>query len=206
MKPGEVGKAYDQITHLWDNEQFNRNNGIAQHQRAIGWTLQRGKALDVGCGCTGRLTELMLSEGFTPEGVDVSAQMLAIAQQRHPALTFYHADICEWQIPDHYDFITAWDSIWHVPLAQQASVIGKLINSLNPGGVLIFSFGGTDQSGEHSNQAMGPTMYYSTLGTRGFLELITRLGCECRHLEYDQRPELHTYMIVQKPVHVGRDS
>lgn len=199
MKPDDIGKAYDRITHLWDSDQFNRHNGIAQHQRAIGWTVQRGKALDVGCGCTGRLTELLLSEGFTPDGVDVSAHMLAIAKHKHPDLQFYHADICEWPVPDHYDLITAWDSIWHVPLAQQAALIQKLVNSLNPGGVLIFSFGGTDQASDHSDNAMGPTLYYSTLGTRGFLELITTLGCDCRHLEYDQRPELHAWIIVQKP-------
>ena len=46
---------------------------------------------------------------------------------------------------------------------------------------------------------MGPEMYYSSLGVNGFLALVSRLGGVCRHLEYDQYPELHTYMIVQKP-------
>jgi len=45
---------------------------------------------------------------------------------------------------------------------------------------------------------MGPEVYYSSLGTAGFLELIMELGCICRHLEYDRYPELHTYLIVQK--------
>ena len=79
MTPDNIGKAYDQITHLWDNDQFDRSNGIAQHQRAITWLAQKHKALDVGCGCTGRFTDLLLSEGFTPEGVDISAKKLAIA-------------------------------------------------------------------------------------------------------------------------------
>ncbi len=35
MNPHDIGKAYDQITHLWETEGFNRNSGIDQHKRAI---------------------------------------------------------------------------------------------------------------------------------------------------------------------------
>jgi hypothetical protein len=45
---------------------------------------------------------------------------------------------------------------------------------------------------------MGPEVYYSTLGTQGFLSLLLQLGCQIKHLEYDQHPELHTYLIVEK--------
>ncbi len=124
--------------------------------------------------------------------------MLHLAKQKHPDVTFHHQDICQWQPLEKYDFITAWDSIWHIPLVQQESVMTKLIGSLNKGGVLIFSFGGTDEPGEHTDSFMGPEVYYSTLGTNGFVSLLMKLGAVCRHLEYDQHPELHTYLIVQK--------
>ncbi|GAA3973916.1 class I SAM-dependent methyltransferase [Allohahella marinimesophila] len=198
MNPKTTGLSYDRITHLWESESFNRANGIEAHKRAIRFSKNRGQALDVGCGCTGRFIDLLMSEGFSPEGVDISVRMVLLARERHPDVNFHHQNICEWVIPNKYDFITAWDSIWHIPLEQQEQVIGKLVSSLNPGGVLIFSFGGTDEPGDHTDNFMGPEMYYSSLGTNGFLELIIRLGCACRHLEYDQHPELHTYLIVQK--------
>ncbi len=158
----------------------------------------RGKALDIGCGCTGRFIDFLQQEDFTPEGVDISDEMLRLAKQKHPDVTFHHQDICQWQPLEKYDFITAWDSIWHIPLVQQESVMTKLIGSLNKDGVLIFSFGGTDEPGEHTDSFMGPEVYYSTLGTNGFVSLLMKLGAVCRHLEYDQHPELHTYLIVQK--------
>jgi len=130
--------------------------------------------------------------------VDVSGEMIKLARDRHPNVPFHQGDICEWTPLGRYDFITAWDSIWHVPLDQQANVITKLVSLLDAGGVLIFSFGGTDEPGDHKNDVMGPEVYYSSLGTRGFLALLLDLGCICRHLEYDQYPELHTYLIVQK--------
>ena len=198
MKPVEIGKAYDQIVYLWTSEGFNRQNGIQQHKKAISFTQNRGHALDIGCGCTGRLIDLLASEGFEPEGVDVSEEMIRLARERNPEITFHHQDICDWDLPKGYDFITAWDSIWHIPLEQQEPVLTKIINGLNKDGIFIFSFGGGSGPGDHKNTFMGPEVYYSSLGTNGFLSLFMKLGCICRHLEYDQYPELHTYLIVQK--------
>ncbi|MCQ1060509.1 class I SAM-dependent methyltransferase [Photobacterium sp. DNB23_23_1] len=201
MKPDKIGKAYDQITHLWQSSDFNRNNGIEAHQRALTFAKNKGKALDIGCGCTGRFIDLLQGEGFEAKGItgiDVSEHMLSIVSQRYPDITFVHADICEYQIDDTYDFITAWDSIWHIPLEEQRQVITKIIDSLNCGGVFIFSFGGTEEEGGHTDDFMGPEVYYSTLGTNGFLNLFIELGCIIRHLEFDQYPELHTYLIVEK--------
>ena len=171
MNPIDIGKAYNEITHLWESDKFNRNNGIEQHNRAIAFVKNRSFALDVGCGCTGRFIDLLLEAGFKPEGVDVSDKMISLATKRHPDIDFHKADICEWIPSKSYDFITAWDSIWHIPLDQQEKVITKLVSNLNTNGVLIFSCGGTDEQGEKKDDFMGPEVYYSTLGINGFLEL-----------------------------------
>lgn len=198
MQPIQVARAYDQITHLWKSDKFNLNNGIAQHQRALNFVQQKGYALDVGCGCTGRFIDLLLENDFTPEGVDLSKEMLKLAKQRHPNITFYHQDICQWALPKQYDFITAWDCLWHIPLKQQKAVLSKLVAGLNQHGILIFSFGAVDQAGEHTDNFMGPEVYYSSLGTQGFLNLFQELDCRCLHLELDQYPEPHAFLIVQK--------
>lgn len=198
MKPEEIGRAYDQITHLWERDEFDRSNGIAQHERALAFVKQRGRALDIGCGCTGRLIDLLINAGFETEGLDISEKMVELARGRHPEVRFHHQDICEWQPQHSYDFITAWDSIWHIPLDQQKKVLSKLIASMNTNGVLIFSCGGVDEMGDHTDDTMGPEVYYSTLGVNGFMQLFIDLGCICRHLEYDQYPELHAYFIIQK--------
>ncbi|WP_341206435.1 class I SAM-dependent methyltransferase [uncultured Psychrosphaera sp.] len=104
----------------------------------------------------------------------------------------------KYQIPINYDLITAWDSIWHVPIEQQQKVLTKLISSLNPNGVFIFSCGGTEQKGEDTDTSMGKEVYYSTLGVNGFLQLFIDLDCICRHFEYDHPPELHRFFIFQK--------
>ena len=197
MQPADLAKSYDSIAHQWLDEHLD-TNGIGQHQRAISFRSAGGVALDVGSGCNGRFIRLLESHGYEVEGLDISAQMLALARVRNPNVTFYHADICEWQPPKKYDFITAWDSIWHVPLEQSANVLLKLFGALTPGGILIWTTGGLDGPDEKRDSAMGPPVYYSVLGIPKTLELVSTAGCVCRHLEYDQLPEKHVFLIAQK--------
>lgn len=198
MKPADTGQAYDEITHLWERKEFNRSNGVEAHKKALSFIEKSGTALDVGCGCTGRFIDLLFDAGFQPEGVDISKKMIELAKARNPKVIFYHQDICNWELPKKYRFITAWDSIWHVPLTQQESLMKKLFSGLQKGGVCIFSAGGVVEAGEHENHAMGPTVYYSSLGVNGFLRVIRESGCDLKHFEFDQYPELHTYFIVKK--------
>lgn len=198
MSPQETGSAYDRITHRWLSNDFNAANGIAQHERAIAFVKNKGRALDVGCGCTGRFINLLLEHGFDPEGVDVSPEKIKLARAKHPEIVFHHQDICEWSDAAKYDFITAWDSIWHVPLDKQEPLLTKLMGCLNAGGVFIFSFGATDEQNEHRDDTMGVDMYYASPGINNILKLCLQSGCICRHVEHDQHPELHAYCIVQK--------
>ena len=124
--------------------------------------------------------------------------MIELAKQRHPNVGFHHADICEWDFPRKYDLISAWDSIWHLPLTDQEPVLKKILQGLTSGGVCIFTTGGLDGPSEKVDSAMGPQMYYSVLGIPNTLKLISETGCICRHLEYDQYPELHLYVIAQR--------
>ena len=200
MQPKDIAKAYDKLTHRWTSPNYNLSNGVAQHEKALVFCKSRNNAIDIGCGCTGRFFQLLKSNGFKGlEGLDFSPKMLELAKQNYSDATYIHADICEYSLPNQYDFITAWDSIWHVPLNLQRSVLTKLVNALTPGGILIFSFGGTDSPGDHVDDAMGQKVYYSSLGTNGFLNLFMELGCVIRHLEFDQGVDLHAYMIIEKP-------
>jgi RimJ/RimL family protein N-acetyltransferase len=40
-------------------------------------------------------------------------------------------------------------------------------------------------------------MYHATLGIPKTLQVLAEAGCVCRHLEYDQHPEAHVYLIAQ---------
>jgi SAM-dependent methyltransferase len=198
MTPSQTAKTYDQLADRWNSDAFPRNNGIEQHGRAMAFLKEKRHALDIGCGSNGRIIELFRSHGFEVEGLDISPRMIELAKRRHPDVTFHYADICEWSFPRKYDLISAWDSIWHLPLAAQEPVLNKILQGLTPGGVFIFTTGGLDFPTEKVDSAMGPPMYYSALGIPKTLKLLAEGECICRHLEYDQYPELHVYIIAQR--------
>ncbi len=198
MNPSDVRDSYNAIAHRWHCDEFSKTDGIIQHERAITFAGSRGVALDIGCGGSGRIIDLLLKNGFSVEGLDISEKMLELARSRHPHVEFHEADICQWEFKRKYDFISAWDSIWHVPLQNQEQLLLKIFNGLNHGGVAIFSIGGTENPSDITNSYMGPPMYHSTLGITRTLELIGKAGAICRHLEYDQCPQLHVYIICQK--------
>jgi SAM-dependent methyltransferase len=198
MNPTELGRSYDQIAHVWQEEPHIQSSGISQFERAIGFVKERHHALDIGCGSSGRFPDLLIKHGFQVEGIDVSERMIALARQSHPGLIFHHADICTWEFPRQYDFMSAWDSTWHLPLEAQEPVTRKICDALTPGGVYIFTTGGLDAPEEKSDSSMGPPVHYSVFGIPRTLALLSELGCVCRHLEYDQYPEKHLYIIAQK--------
>ena len=199
MEPRQTALHYDRLAAHWAGEAFNRQNGIEQHAKALRFAPPSGRALDVGCGSSGRIIALLISHGFAVEGLDISTGMLELEKQKHPEVMFHHADICSWEAPQPYDFISAWDSIWHVPLGKHRDVLATLCAALAPEGILIFTSGGIDAPEEGSNPFLGQELYHAALGIPTLLKLVEEFGCVCRHLEYDQfPPEKHLYLIVQK--------
>ena len=200
MNTQQTATSYDHLASYWNSDKMDRTNGIAQHRRAFQFAKDKRNALDIGCGSSGRLIDLLISEGYEVEGLDISPEMIRLSQQGHPALKFHQADICTWEFTKKYDFISAWDSIWHAPLEEQESLLNKICKGLELGGILIFTSGGVDEPGEVTNPFLDQPLYHAALGIPKLLEVIAQQGCICRHLEYDQHPQMHLYLIVQKAI------
>lgn len=198
MKPKETALHYDQIALWWQQQLMHSTYGIAALEKAIKFTENKSSALDIGCGSSGRFVDVFTKNGFTPTGVDISGEMISLARQRHPDVTFYAEDICTWQLPQKYDLISAWDSTFHLPIAEQEPVLRKMCEGLNSKGVVLFSCGGGNRPEEISAGFQEEKFDYSTLGVDEFLRLIVEFGCSCKHVEYDQLPENHVFIIAQR--------
>ncbi len=196
MNPNDLGKKYDKIAVWWHEQHIDSGYGVAQLERALGFIPQPGKALDIGCGAGGRFVRILEKRGFSMTGLDVSEAMIKLAHTHHPEHRFIQADICEWEIDERFDVIVAWDSVFHLPYAMHRPVITKLCRLLNPGGVLMYTFG--DAEGEHTDQWRGDTFYYSSIGTNENVTVLIENGLSVVHLELDQFPERHVYIIATK--------
>lgn len=89
MNTTQTAASYDQIAQHWAEESFNHENGIAQHERALRFAPPTGRAIDVGCGSSGRILTLLQKHSYDAEGLDFSTEMLALARLKHPNTVFY---------------------------------------------------------------------------------------------------------------------
>ncbi|HUR21143.1 MAG TPA: class I SAM-dependent methyltransferase [Vicinamibacterales bacterium] len=101
--------------------------------------------LDLGCG-TGRHLEHLASRGIAIEGVDMSADMIALARQRLPRIPFHVGRIQEVSLAGERDVVSM---LFHVMSYQTsaAMVRGAIENArthLAAGGVFLFDFWHTE--------------------------------------------------------------
>ena len=101
--------------------------------------------LDLGCG-TGKHDKILCDKGYTIHGVDISEEMLNIAEIRRKGreseLTFSQSDITQLELGKKFDVIV---SLFHVMSYQNTNdlldrVFSVVINHLNKGGLFIFDF------------------------------------------------------------------
>ena len=105
---------------------------IRQHKRSSGKTL-----LEVACG-TG-IHASILRENYQVEGLDLDAEMLAVARQTYPDIPFHQADMVDFDLGKQFDAITClFSSIGYVKTKKRLNqAVQTMTNHLLPGGVII---------------------------------------------------------------------
>ena len=130
----KLARYYDKIYGFKDyaSETDRLTSIIAKHLRSRGRTL-----LDVACG-TGQHVAC-LREHFDVEGLDISPDMLEIAQQSNPGVRFHVGDMIHFDLGRSFDVVTClFSSIGYVKtedaLMRALSCMSKHLVS---GGLLI---------------------------------------------------------------------
>lgn len=193
MSPQQAGQAYDRIAPWWQRHMCDNRIGFPYLARALDLCKGRGRALDAGCGA-GRMLPALYEAGFASvTGIDVSREMLELARESCAQAELVLGDICEFRPQEGYDFIVAWDSTFHLPLALQRAGHEGLCALLKPGGVLLLTAGGIH--GEAGGVMEGIRFYHSSLAEEEYLRILHEAGCRCLLLERDQYPQEHVVII-----------
>lgn len=105
---------------------------IEKYKRIDGNTL-----LDVACG-TGTHAGL-LSQYYNVEGMDLNANMLKVARQKHPELRFTRGDMSDFDLGRQFDIVTCLFSA--IGYMRTKTELNKAIRSMSrhllPGGVVL---------------------------------------------------------------------
>ncbi|MGN1061996.1 MAG: class I SAM-dependent methyltransferase [Candidatus Scatosoma sp.] len=104
-------------------------------------SLQGGKGIDFGCG-NGIFSRALSREGCRMTGVDVSAQMLSVAEKKTREeglrISFLQGDLARFKATEKYDFAIAANDVFnYVPKEKLLSAAKNAAAALRPGGVFV---------------------------------------------------------------------
>jgi ubiquinone/menaquinone biosynthesis C-methylase UbiE len=95
------------------------------------------RTLDVGCG-TGRWSELMLSRGWEPYGIDIGEQALTYAAKSWPEIHFTCNMLPSLCFADEsFDLAMSVTVLQHVPRGQQQESLKAIYQVLKAGGYFV---------------------------------------------------------------------
>lgn len=106
-----------------------------------GWAdAVHGCVLDAGCG-PGLWTCFLHDRGHEVVGIDLSAQFIAHARERHPHLDFTHGSFAALPYEDSsLGGVLAWYSLIHTAPEELPSVLTEFARVLAPGGSILIGF------------------------------------------------------------------
>lgn len=153
---------------------------------------------ELGCG-TGMMTRLLAGDGFRMTGIDLSEDMLEVAQnhkEKVKKINYLLQDMRSFQVNDEQDaIISICDSMNYLITVEDLSQTMKAArDNLKKGGVFIF-----DLKTEH--------FFIEELDGQIFTEDLGDVKCIWRN-EYDSDARIHTYTLEfsngEKEVHKQR--
>ncbi|WP_295632832.1 bifunctional 2-polyprenyl-6-hydroxyphenol methylase/3-demethylubiquinol 3-O-methyltransferase UbiG [uncultured Mitsuokella sp.] len=142
-----------------------------------------GRILDLGCG-SGRDSKAFLSQGFDVVSIDGSEKMAELASE-YIGQSVICSTFQDYQPEEKFDGIWACASLLHLTKEDIVSVIQKMTDVLNTGGIFYVSFKYGDFSGERNGR------FFTDLNERSFGALIAKipkLKIQHQYITNDARP------------------
>lgn len=135
----KILKYYDNLAPTYDENRFENSYGKyidAQERHFLEAFFKKNifsKILDLGCG-TGRLLN------FATHGLDFSAGMLKVAQEKFPEKLLKVGEISNMQIEEKFDCVFSFHVIMHQTKSETQLFLKECNNKLDEKGVLIFDY------------------------------------------------------------------
>lgn len=151
---------------------------------------------DIGCGI-GRDTHWLNQRGYPSIGIDASIEMLNEAQDLYPKETFTHDFLpnLDSLVNTSFHNILCSAVLMHISQENLALTYGKLLNLLEPNGVVIISFRGTNSIDYRENGKL-----YEPISTKELINFFEIKGCQIllNESEVETKRNLTWHNIVIK--------
>jgi len=198
-------KIYDGFAEEYENNRglFDMTEVFASFYPRL--NVEKGMALDLGCGAGEPFARWFVDRGWQVTGVDFSTRTLALASRYVPEMETVHADMCQVDFnPASYDVITAIYCLFHVPRNEQPALFRKMYRWLRPGGKGLFTYATREYTGsdefEGYKKFMGQELFYSHHRPETLYSILREAGFIIEATDYrDIGGEIFLWVTVAKP-------
>ncbi len=142
------------------------------------------KVLELGCG-NGRDAKEILKRTNDYLGIDVSEEMIKLAQQALPNANFIIADILNYPFPSNIDIIFAFASLLHLDKQQFEQILTKAHQSIAKEGIFYISTKYGEYEQKQKEDELGSSTYYLYI-----IEDITELANSMYEVVYSDTQEI----------------
>jgi ubiquinone/menaquinone biosynthesis C-methylase UbiE len=95
---------------------------------------------DIGCG-TGRVAPYLVARSLSPQGIDLSPEMIRVARRDQPGFDFGVADLRALPFADaSLVGVVCWYSLMYLAPSDRPVAFGELARVVRPGGYLVTAF------------------------------------------------------------------
>lgn len=161
---------------------------------------QGARILDIGCGGGVPIARHVADAGCRITGIDTAPALLALARLRLPGHRWLRRDMRHLVLGKRFDGILAWDSLFHLCVADQRRMIPRLRRHAAPGAVLLFSSG--PRHGEAIGRFEGEPLFHASLAPSAYRRLLAANGFRLlAHAAEDPGCGGHTVWLVRAERH-----
>jgi SAM-dependent methyltransferase len=136
---GRVVDVYQRHAVTWSRERGDRLQEKAWLDRFLALLPGQRCVLDIGCGSGVPIAGYLIANHCQVTGVDASTVMITMCLDRFPEQHWQVADMRTLDLDRTFDGILAWDSLFHLPRADQRSMFGIFRRHAAAGAALMFT-------------------------------------------------------------------
>lgn len=174
-----VEKSYDEIADWylgWVEGQRSPRERYASKVLENGPPAPR--ILELGCGPGVPVMRMLLDRGAEVVANDISAKQLSLAKSRCPQATLIPGDMAELSFePASFDGVICLYTMFHLPRAEQKSLLSKTHSWLKPSAMFVFNLVTVDDE-EIYGEFLGRGMFWSSYGVEDGMAMVRNVGLE----------------------------
>ncbi len=188
----KIAQVYNRRRHLWSNSE--------ELEDLVKRLPEGATVLDAGCG-PGHASRFLARRGFSVTGIDISRQMLELAQKKVPRATFLRMDMRKMSLPaTTFDGVVCLYAIIHVARRHHQEILSRFYTLLKPAGFLLLLTGWDDYVGIESDYLVrGTRMQWSYFGKEANLRMVKQAGFRVIWFRPDQQHDgTHLLILARK--------